>query len=59
MLCTTFVSFDHKLKIIRITSLVDLQENIEKSYSEACKKIDEIISKINNIKIKPPKEKNS
>ena len=59
MLCTTFVSFDHKLKIIRITSLVDLQENIEKSYSEACKKIDEIISKINNTKIKPPKEKNS
>ena len=48
-----------KLKIIRITSLVDLQENIEKSYTEACKKIDEIISKINNIKIKPPKEKNS
>ena len=59
MLCTTFVSFDHKLKIIRITSLVDLKENIEKSYSQACKKIDEIISKINNTKIQNPKEKNS
>ena len=53
MLCTTFVSFAHKLKIIRITSLVDLQENIEKSYSEASKKIDEIISYLSkqNIKI--------
>ena len=59
MLCTTFVSFDHKLKIIRITSLVDLKENIEKSYSQACKKIDEIISKINNTKIQNPNEKNS
>ena len=59
MLCTTFVSFDHKLKIIRITSLVDLKENIEKSYSQACKKIDEIISKINNTKIQNPKEKYS
>ena len=59
MLCTTFVSFDHKLKIIRITSLVNLKENIEKSYSQACKKIDEIISKINNTKIQNPKEKNS
>ena len=62
MLCTTFVSFDHKLKKIRITSLVDLQENIEKSYSQACSKIDKIISKINEPKtgkIKNQKKINS
>ena len=57
MLCKTFVTFDHKLKKIRITSLVDINDEIENSYYKSCRKIDDIIDKINNSKISNTNQK--